>query len=605
MQNDDFRGLDESEIRILEKNGCSADDWAAVSVADGFEPEYVRGVSFHGEVQLGVFDKTLALEDGFRCHTGIYGAVLNDVGVGDNSLIMNIGAYISNTDIGEEACILGCGRIATSPGASFGQGSEISLLSETGPANVILFDGLSAQLAALTVRHASDVDFMKALRHLVSISLERSLPQRGYIGNGCKISGVGEIVNSIVGDGCEIAGASLIDDTTLASVPGVQDSVYVGPDVVLKGCVVAADASVTDGTHLENCFVDSGCRIANGFTAENSVFFANSQMIAGEAVAAFCGPFTVSHHKSSLLIGGMYSFYNAGSNTNFSNHAYKSGPVHWGVMERGSKTASGTHILWPARIGAFTMCMGKIATHPDTSSLPFSYLFGEGDASVSLLPGRNFATLGTMRDTQKWPQRDLRPKGLRRSGVCFDSLNPCIVEKCRVAINVLSQIQQSQGYDEETYEYNGCSLLNRHLVSGMQKYEEALLVYLAQNLPQDGSEPDAENPDGLSDDELKQWVDLGGLLLPVAVEQSVVKEITDGSLSSLDAVEARFLQAQKKYEAYKKAYTKLLRNSGTFASMSIDDLRQQAEAALSDWNRAVEEDREKERKMIEMMEENF
>ena len=64
-------------------------------------------------------------------------------------------------------------------------------------------------------------------------------------------------------------------------------------------------------------------------------------MSNGEACAAFCGPFTVSHHKSSLLIGAMYSFYNAGSATNFSNHAYKMGPMHYGYLERGCKTASG------------------------------------------------------------------------------------------------------------------------------------------------------------------------------------------------------------------------------------------------------------------------
>ena len=30
---------------------------------------------------------------------------------------------------------------------------------------------------------------------------------------------------------------------------------------------------------------------------------------AGMAIAAFCGPFTASHHKSSLLIGGQFSFH--------------------------------------------------------------------------------------------------------------------------------------------------------------------------------------------------------------------------------------------------------------------------------------------------------
>ncbi|NAW49767.1 DUF4954 family protein, partial [Salmonella sp. gx-f5] len=82
----------------------------------------------------------------------------------------------------------------------------------------------------------------------------------------------------------------------------------------------------------------------------------NSYMSNGEACAAFCGPFTASHHKSSLLIGGMFSFYNAGSATNFSNHAYKMGPMHWGILERGSKTASGAYLLMPATLGTYSVC---------------------------------------------------------------------------------------------------------------------------------------------------------------------------------------------------------------------------------------------------------
>lgn len=88
----------------------------------------------------------------------------------------------------------------------------------------------------------------------------------------------------------------------------------------------------------------------------------------------FAGPFTVTHHKSTLLIAGMFSFMNAGSGSNQSNHMYKLGPIHQGALERGAKTTSDSYILWPARIGAFSLVMGRHVNHPDTSDLPFSYL---------------------------------------------------------------------------------------------------------------------------------------------------------------------------------------------------------------------------------------
>lgn len=70
--------------------------------------------------------------------------------------------------------------------------------------------------------------------------------------------------------------------------------------------------------------------IEKGFTAHDSLVFSNCSLENGEACALFAGPYTVSMHKSSLLIGCQTSFMNAGSGTNQSNHMYKLGPVHWG-----------------------------------------------------------------------------------------------------------------------------------------------------------------------------------------------------------------------------------------------------------------------------------
>ena len=49
---------------------------------------------------------------------------------------------------------------------------------------------------------------------------------------------------------------------------------------------------------------------------------------------------------------------NAGSGSNQSNHMYKLGPIHQGTLERGAKTTSDSYILWPARVGAFSLVMG-------------------------------------------------------------------------------------------------------------------------------------------------------------------------------------------------------------------------------------------------------
>ena len=176
----------------------------------------------------------------------------------------------------------------------------------------------------------------------------------------------------------------------------------IGSDVIIEDSIVAAGASVTDGAKVDCSFVGESVHIGKGFSSEASLFFANSYMDNGESCAAFCGPFATSHHKSTFLIGGAFSFYNAGSGTNQSNHAYKMGPIHWGTLDRGSKTASGSHILWPAHIGSFSMVMGKVQNHPQVQKLPFSYVIAEG-RETCLVPGINIRTVGTWRDVNKWP----------------------------------------------------------------------------------------------------------------------------------------------------------------------------------------------------------
>ena len=73
---------------------------------------------------------------------------------------------------------------------------------------------------------------------------------------------------------------------------------------------------------------------------------------------------------------------NAGSGSNQSNHMYKLGPIHQGIVERGGKTTSNSYILWPAQIGAFSLIMGRHYNNADTSDMPFSYLIEDKNETI-------------------------------------------------------------------------------------------------------------------------------------------------------------------------------------------------------------------------------
>ena len=323
--------------------------------------------------------------------------------------------------------------------------------------------------------------------------------------------------------------------------------VKIGVGVICENSVIYNGSSVLNNAKLENCFVGEACAITDGFTAESSLFFANCYMSNGEACAAFCGPFSASHHKSSLLIGGMFSFYNAGSATNFSNHAYKMGPMHWGVLDRGTKTASGSYILMPAHIGTFSVCFGKLMHHPDTRKLPFSYLIAYGD-EMYLVPGRNLTTVGLYRDIRKWPKRDKRPDEARNSIVNFDWLSPFSVGGIMVAKRTLEGLREISG-DVATYNFHDYVIKNSSLKKGIKYYDIALRIYMGAVMKRHILEkPRSSVGTG-------KWSDLSGLLIPVTEEERIVDAIKSGELNTIGAIREEFIAANRNYSEYRWAWS--------------------------------------------------
>lgn len=541
----EYRQLDEKEIRQLEDNNCWAEDWQRVMVADDFNPNAVRNVTFYGDVKLGSFDKSIEVSKTFMRRTGVYNATLRNVTIGNNSLVENVGNYINNYVIGSDCYISNICTMETTEGATYGEGNIISVLNEVGEGNVVSYHGLTSQIAALMVRHAGNNAFRTAIRRLVAEYIQRTTPDTGTIGNGVKIVNTKEVTNTVVYNDCEINGAARISDCTIMSSP--EASVFIGTGVICENSIIAHGSSIINSVKMQDCFVGEACKLSNGFTAAQSVFFANSYMSNGEACAAFCGPFSSSHHKSSLIIGGMFSFYNAGSATNFSNHAYKMGPIHYGTLERGSKTASGAYLLMPAHIGTFSVCFGKLMYHPDTRSLPFSYLIAYGDI-MYLVPGRNLTTVGLYRDIRKWPKRDMRSKQSRKSIVNFDWLSPFSVGEIIQGKKILERLREASGDNVSTYNYHEYVIKTSSLRKGIKYYDIALRIFMGAVLKRHALVPPVSTVG------TGKWNDLSGLLLPDSEEQQLVSDIADGTIESMDDIVDRLNAINDNYNEYRWAW---------------------------------------------------
>lgn len=584
-----YRPLTDDEIITLEEHGCTAEDWTYVNVADDFTPSHIKDVRFCGTVNLGVFEKNVEVGQDFYMHSGVRNATLRNVTIGDNSLVENIGNYISNYVIGEECCIRNVCTIETTAEATFGEGNTISVLNEAGSGNVVLFRGLTSNLAALMVSRPEDKELSATLKAMAKDYVNSRHTDAGTIGDYVRIINTTEITNTNIADNCEVNGACRLSDCTLAAE--ADDSVYIGSGVICENSIIADGSSVLNSAKLFNCYVGEACQITNGFTAESSLFFANTYMANGEACAAFCGPFSASHHKSTLLIGCMTSFYNAGSGTNFSNHAYKMGPIHYGTLSRGVKTASGSHIVHPAKIGPFSVCMGKIQNHPDTTALPFSYVIGEG-RETHIVPGRNIATVGLYRDINKWPRRDVRIKGSRKSIINYEWLSPLTVNEVVKGHQLLANMRQNAGQKTAFCTADGNTLTVNALEKGMKLYAMAVEMYVGEMLARhEDSTPAAASGTG-------EWCDLGGLLIPAEEEERLVEKIRYGMIDGIGSVIRMFEAYNDRYGDYQWAFTlNLMKGWLGKDELTEDDFeyfRGRGMAAHEAWLNMIREDAEKE-----------
>ena len=546
-----YRRLAFEEIAVLKANMCTAADWDDVEVADDFSPYHIKYVRFSGKVRLGSFNAEFILAGGIRKHSGIYYATLHNVTVGDDCCIENVKNYIANYTIGDRTFIENVDIILADGVSSFGNGVSVSVLNETGGCEVVIFDKLSAHTAYIMTQFRHRPLLVENLRKVIESYVDGVKSATGQIGNDVTIADAGYIKNVRVGDWCKIEGASKLKNGSINS--NHADPVHVGVGVVADDFIISSGSSVEDGVTVSRCFIGQACRLGHNYSASDSLFFSNCQGENGEACAIFAGPYTVTHHKSTLLIAGMFSFMNAGSGSNQSNHMYKLGPIHHGKLERGAKTASDSYILWPAKVGAFSLVMGRHVHHQDTSDLPFSYLIEQQSTSY-IMPGANLKSVGTIRDARKWPQRDKRRDPDKLDSINFNLLSPYTIQKMINGCEILNSLKKVSGENSDTYSYQSGKIKRSSLTKGLKYYGMAIDKFLGNSLITRLMSSTFSNLEQLraslrSDAAYGEgdWVDISGLIAPEQAVDELLAAIERGSLTDIRQLNHCFADLHSEY----------------------------------------------------------
>ncbi len=585
-----WRGLSAEEISQLTTQGCFCEDWSRVQVAEGFQPERVHDTHFSGDVKLGKFDKRISFFGGVSKPAGLYRVTLHNCIVGDNVYLGHARSHIANYLIENDVVIDNVDLLAVEGDCSFGNGKAVSVVNEGGGREIPIYDRLSAHTGYILAFYRHRPAAIGRLQEMIRQYAASVTSSMGRIGRGARITNCGILKNIKVGPAAVIEGANRLENGSINS--STEDPVYIGPGVYAEDFIVASGAKITDGAILCDCFVGQGTVLAKEYSAENSVFFANCGGFHGEACSIFAGPYTVTHHKSTLLIAGLFSFVNAGSGTNQSNHHYKLGPVHQGVVERGCKTASDSYMLWPAKVGAFTVVMGRHYRNSDTSDLPFSYLIESEDQSV-LAPGVNLRSVGTVRDARKWPHRDRRRDSRKLDHINFKLLSPFTIQKMINGRDLLGKLKATSGPTSDYFTYHSVKIPSAALERGITLYQTGIDKYLGNCLLKrlegrklhSGEDlraalrPDTDVGQG-------RWIDLGGMFAPEQTVEQLLDDIESGQIDTLDQLEARFASIHENYPTYEWTWAAEVIAGQT--GKAIDALTPEDVIALTNrWREAV------------------
>lgn len=304
-----YRKLAAAEIKSLERNGNSSDNWNNVLVADKFDPQLVRNCTFFGLIRIGRLEPFFHEFNNLRMPVGLYNSTIISCDIGNNAVIDNVN-FMSHYITGDDVMLVNINELATTDHAKFGNGVVkegekesvriwLEICNENAGRSVLPFNGMLAADAWLWSKYRDDE---KLLQHFKEFTDAKYDTRRGYYGK--------------IGDRTVIKNTRIIKDA------------WIGTDAYIKGAnklknltINSSEASKTqigEGCELVNGIIGYGCRIFYGVKAVRFVMGSNSQLKYGarlinsylgdnstisccEVLNSLIFPAHEQHHNNSFL----------------------------------------------------------------------------------------------------------------------------------------------------------------------------------------------------------------------------------------------------------------------------------------------------------------
>jgi carbonic anhydrase/acetyltransferase-like protein (isoleucine patch superfamily) len=641
-----YRKLRAEEIKVLEKNANSSDNWSNVLVSDAFNPKLVKNCSFFGLVRIGKLESYLAEFNNLRLPIGLYNSTIISCDIGDNVVIDNVN-FMSHYIVGNEVMLVNVNELVTTDHSKFGNGVLkvgeresvriwLEICNENAGRSVLPFNGMLAADAWLWSKYRDDEKLLLKFKEFTDSRFDTRRGYYGKIGDRTVIKNCKIIKDVWIGSDAYLKGANKLKNLTINSSP--ESKSQIGEGCELVNGIIGFGCRIFYGVKAVRFMMGSNSQLKYGARLINSYLGDNSTISCCEVLNSLIFPAHEQHHNNSFLCAAtvMGQSNMAAGVTIGSNHNSRGADGEL-VAGRGFWPGLCVSLKHNSKFASFTLIAKGNFPAELNISVPFSLVSNDvSNDRLTVMPGYWFMynMYALARNAGKYAGRDKRMD--KTQMLEYDFLAPDSVNELFDGLKLMKEaaakawaIKNKKHLKEKDLLKTGELLLSKNILGadGLEilaegfensrrkveliKVPEAyrlfneLIVYygiseLVRFIDQKNISSWQQLLKALPAKPMRNtWKNIGGQLMPESAVKSLLGNIRTGKTGSWDEAHSYYRQKSESYhtDKFRHAFASLLEvlklTPAKFSKKLFLQLLQQAGATKEWMVRGIYESRAK------------
>ncbi|MDZ4807559.1 MAG: DUF4954 family protein [Bacteroidota bacterium] len=602
-----YRQLTPAEIKILERNANSSDNWTKVEVADAFNPTLVKNCAFYGLIRIGKLEPCFVEFNTLRMPVGLYNSTIISCDIGDNVVIDNVN-FMSHYITGNDVILVNINELATTNHSKFGNGVLkkgeketvriwMEICNENAGRSVLPFNGMLASDAWLWSKYRNDEKLLQKFKEFTD---KRFDTQRGYygkIGDRTVIKNCGIIKDVWIGTDAYIKGANKLKNLTINSGPA--DKSQIGEGCELVNGIVGLGCRIFYGVKAVRFMMGSNSQLKYGARLINSYLGDNSTISCCEVLNSLIFPAHEQHHNNSFLCAAtLLGQSNMAAGATIGSNHNSRGADGEIIAGRGFWPGLCVSLKHNSKFASFTLIAKGDFPAELNIPIPFSLVSNEVSTDkLTVMPGYWFMynMYALSRNVGKYISRDKRANKLQE--IEYDFLAPDSLNEILEALELLKKAtakawakQHKKEIKEKNLAKTGEEILEKNpgsitdleiladgfensqrkvqlikVAEGYSIFKEMIIYYGTCQLIRFIEEQQISSWQKLvqslpNTPVRNRWKNIGGQLMPEKAVNTLIRNIRSGKIESWDEVHDFYDKKSNAYSAekFQHAFASLL-----------------------------------------------